>query len=248
MGLQAIGRLATVLSLLAVATCATPGSVCPAVPPNNPTPAAAITEPSVPAPQNEDEKVLYTVGQMIGGNVVVYDLDARELTLVVAGMTDRVLKRQARVDPAVYGSKVDALASSRKKALAVVQDAAGKSFRKKAAQETGATTLPSGVIVRKLRSGTGSSPPPSARVSVHYEGKLISGEVFDSSRRRGEPVNVPLSGVISCWNEGFGRMNVGDKVLLVCPPETAYGEQGRPPAIPGQATLIFEVELLGFDP
>src|SRR5437763_3239589 len=89
-----IGRLASVLSLLAAVTCATPGTVCPpAVPMNAATPPPATTEPSAPAPQNEDERVFYTVGQMIGGNVAVFGLNARELTLVVAGMTDRVLKR-----------------------------------------------------------------------------------------------------------------------------------------------------------
>jgi FKBP-type peptidyl-prolyl cis-trans isomerase FkpA len=143
---------------------------------------------------------------------------------------------------------VNSLAESRQKLDADEQAAAGKTFREKAAKEAGATTLPSGVIYRTQVPGTGNSPPAGARVNVHYEGKLITGEVFDSSRRRGEPATFPLSGVISCWTEGVGRMKTGEKAVLVCPPETAYGEKGRPPTIPGQATLIFEVELLSFDP
>jgi FKBP-type peptidyl-prolyl cis-trans isomerase FkpA len=79
---------------------------------------------------------------------------------------------------------------------------------------------------------------------VHYEGKLVDGTVFDSSLRRGEPATFPLNGVIPCWTEGVQQIKVGGKARLVCPPETAYGERGSPPRIPGGSTLVFEVELL----
>ena len=67
---------------------------------------------------------------------------------------------------------------------------------------------------------------------------------FDSSRKRGQPAEFPLDGVIGCWTEGLQQMKVGGKARLVCPSDIAYGDQGRPPVIPGGATLIFEVELL----
>ena len=82
-------------------------------------------------------------------------------------------------------------------------------------------------------------------MKVHYEGRLLDGTIFDSSRKRGEPATLPLNGVIGCWTEAFGRMKVGERAVLTCPSEIAYGEAGRPPEIPGGATLVFDVELLG---
>jgi FKBP-type peptidyl-prolyl cis-trans isomerase FkpA len=81
-------------------------------------------------------------------------------------------------------------------------------------------------------------------VKVHYEGRLVDGTVFDSSYKRNEPVSFPLQGVVPCWTAGLQKMKVGEKAQLTCPSEVAYGEQGRPPTIPGGATLVFDVELL----
>ena len=81
-------------------------------------------------------------------------------------------------------------------------------------------------------------------VSVHYHGTLPDGKVFDSSVQRGQPAEFPLNQVIPCWTEGVQKMKVGGKARLVCPSTIAYGDQGRPPVIPGGATLVFEVELL----
>ena len=73
----------------------------------------------------------------------------------------------------------------------------------------------------------------------------MDGTEFDSSVKRGQPAEFPLNGVIPCWTEGLQLMKVGGKARLVCPSSIAYGAQGRPPVIPGGATLVFEVELLG---
>jgi FKBP-type peptidyl-prolyl cis-trans isomerase FkpA len=81
---------------------------------------------------------------------------------------------------------------------------------------------------------------------VHYHGTLRDGTVFDSSVDRGEPISFPLSGVISCWTEGVQKIKVGGKSKLVCPSETAYGDQGSG-SIPGGAALAFEVELLAIE-
>ncbi len=87
-------------------------------------------------------------------------------------------------------------------------------------------------------------PKPTNFVKVNYTGTFIDGKEFDSSVKRGQPVEFPLNRVIPCWTEGIGMMKVGGKAKLVCPSNLAYGDQGRPPVIPGGATLIFEVELL----
>ena len=82
-------------------------------------------------------------------------------------------------------------------------------------------------------------------VKVHYRGTLMDGTEFDSSYTRGQPAEFPLNRVIKCWTEGVQRMKVGGKARLVCPPAIAYGERGAGNAVPPNATLNFEVELLG---
>jgi FKBP-type peptidyl-prolyl cis-trans isomerase FkpA len=119
--------------------------------------------------------------------------------------------------------------------------AASKAYLEKAAAEPGAVRTPSGLIYRELRAGTGSSPAATDTVKVNYRGTLINGKKFDSN----DGVKFPLNQVIPCWTEGVQKMKVGGKAELVCPASIAYGERGSPPDIPGGATLIFEIELLG---
>jgi FKBP-type peptidyl-prolyl cis-trans isomerase FkpA len=79
---------------------------------------------------------------------------------------------------------------------------------------------------------------------VHYRGTLANGTEFDSSYKRGEPATFPLNRVIPCWTEGVAKMKEGGKARLTCPPEIAYGSRGAGSAVPPNATLTFEVELL----
>lgn len=115
-----------------------------------------------------------------------------------------------------------------------------------AAQTAGAQTLPSGLVYQSLKEGTGPSPAATDTVRVHYRGTLPdSGKEFDSSYSRGQPAEFPLNRVIPCWTEGVQKMKVGGKAKLVCPPAIAYGSRGAGGVIPPNATLHFEVELLG---
>ena len=114
-----------------------------------------------------------------------------------------------------------------------------------AAKEEGAVLTPSGLVYRSLKDGSGASPTASDKVTVHYKGTFPDGREFDSSYKRGQPIDFPLNRVIACWTEGVQRMKVGGKAKLTCPPEIAYGARGAGNAVPPNATLLFEVELLG---
>ncbi|MFO1278158.1 MAG: FKBP-type peptidyl-prolyl cis-trans isomerase [Burkholderiaceae bacterium] len=114
-----------------------------------------------------------------------------------------------------------------------------------AAKEPGAVVTPSGLVFRSLKDGTGPSPTATDTVKVHYRGTFPDGREFDSSYKRNEAIEFPLSGVIKCWTEGVQKMKVGGKAKLTCPPSIAYGERGAGTAVPPNATLHFEVELLG---
>ena len=103
--------------------------------------------------------------------------------------------------------------------------------------------LESGLVIEDLVIGEGAEAPTGATVTIHYEGRLTDGTIFDSSYERGEPATFPLGSLIRGWQEGIPGMREGGKRRLRIPYLLAYGEQGRPPAIPERADLVFVIEL-----
>jgi FKBP-type peptidyl-prolyl cis-trans isomerase FkpA len=110
-----------------------------------------------------------------------------------------------------------------------------------------AETLPNGVKVVHTADGTGPQPKATDTVKVHYRGTLADGKEFDSSYKRGTPATFPLNRVVPCWTEGVQKIKVGGKATLTCPPATAYGERGAGNAVPPNATLTFDIELLAIE-
>ncbi len=114
-----------------------------------------------------------------------------------------------------------------------------------AAKAPGAKVTQSGLVIEMVKEGKGAQPTAASTVKVHYRGLFPDGREFDSSYSRGEPIEFPLSGVIKCWTEGVAMMKVGGAARLTCPASIAYGARGAGGVIPPNATLVFEVTLLG---
>ncbi len=113
-----------------------------------------------------------------------------------------------------------------------------------AAKEPGAVVTASGLVFKSIKDGTGESPKATDKVKVNYRGSFVDGTKFDASADHGGAISFPLNRVIACWTEGVQKLKVGGKAKLTCPSAIAYGPNGMGP-IPGGATLVFEVELLG---
>lgn len=121
---------------------------------------------------------------------------------------------------------------------------AARAFLEENKEKEGVEVTDSGLQYQVLEEGSGASPGEGDTVRVHYEGTLIDGTVFDSSRKRGEPAEFPVGGVIPGWTEALKMMQEGAKWKLFIPPELAYGERGAGQKIGPNSALIFEVELI----
>jgi len=204
---------------------------------------AATAQPSL---DTDEQKTLYALGVVLGGNIEQFSLTADELAIVAAGFDHGALGKELEVDMQTYGPLIQVLANERATAAAAVEKQASAAFLAQMSGEAGAQTMDSGVVYIPVTEGSGANPLATDSVSVHYHGTLRDGSVFDSSVQRGEPISFELEGVIPCWTEGVQKMQVGGKAKLVCPADTAYGDTGQGP-IPGGAALVFEVELLGIE-
>ncbi len=121
---------------------------------------------------------------------------------------------------------------------------AGETFLANNSKQEGVNTTSSGLQYKILATGNGERPAASDKVTVHYQGSTLDGDIFDSSYSRGHPLTISLSNVISGWTEGLQLMRTGAKYRLFIPSELAYGSQGAGADIEPDATLLFDVELI----
>jgi len=243
--------------LFAVLTCFVAGAAIaqdapkPAAKPEAKPAVSAAKPEAKPAPKpaaggstmTEDQKILYFLGQAVSSKIKQFDFTPEETKSIVKGFSESLAGKKSPVDE-TYGMKLNAYLAKKQEAIVAKQKKASQPFLDKMSKEKGAVKLPSGVIYIPVKEGTGPEPKATDMVKVHYHGTFPDGKVFDSSVDRGTPAEFPLSGVIPCWTEGVQKMKVGGKAKLVCPSDTAYGDQGAGGAIPGGATLVFDVELL----
>lgn len=200
--------------------------------------------------KRDPDQTLYALGAILGRKVAPFRLTARELQQVQRGFADAAGGKPLQLDDAdleEWGPRVDAMMARRTTPALEAEREKGARYAERAAREAGARRLPSGIVIKTLRPGAGAPPGPQDKVEVNYEGRLLNGTVFDSSARHGGPAGFRLNQVIPCWTQGVQQMKVGEKATLICPSTFAYGSAGRPPLVPGGATLLFDVELLGVE-
>ncbi len=197
-----------------------------------------------PVLDNDEKKTFYALGLAVSGSLKVFDMNADEFALLVAGLTDGIKGQPAKVDLAKFRPQIQALATERGKRAAEKEKVQAVAFLEKMKAEPGAQAFDSGLIMFTITEGTGPNPSATDKVQVHYHGTLRDGTVFDSSVDRGQPAAFRLNQVIACWTEALQKMKVGGKAKLICPSSIAYGDRGSPPKIGPGAALVFEVELL----
>ncbi len=207
---------------------------------------AAASEAKPKDPYKTDaERTIYVLGRALGRNVAPFALSAAEVKILNDGLRDEALKKNSPVDLPAFSPKINELLRERMTAAASKEAAKGKAYADAFAKEEGVQPIPGGGLLKSLVAGTGDSPTAADTVKVHYRGTLIDGTEFDSSYKRGEPIEAGLSGgLISCWLKGVPLIKKGGKAKFVCPSDVAYGDEGRPPTIKGGATLVFEIELV----
>jgi len=210
-------------------------------------PLAATAQESL---ETESEKLSYAIGLDIGQSLK--DLDTElDLKVLMQGV-EHVLQGQ---EPLLTTEELNAIKQAffqqRQAAQQAAQQAAaeknqaeGQAFLAENKTKEGVQTTESGLQYKVLEQGDGPKPKATDTVSVHYQGTLVDGTVFDSSYQRGQPTSFPLNRVIPGWSEGLQLMPVGSKYQFVIPAELAYGPNGAGGTIGPNATLIFEVELL----
>lgn len=232
-----LGLTCTVLSLYASAAAPDKSS------PNSDT-------SSIGANSTELQKVGYSFGYIMGksNTEAVKDLDVNSFIQGFrdgyAGKPAGLSEEQMKAALLEYKQKQEAQDMKAFEQQARLNADAGARFLAENAKKPGIRTTASGLQYEVIRQGTGKRPAATAKVTVHYEGKLIDGTVFDSSIDRGEPVTFPLNQVIPGWTEGLQLMQEGAKYRLFIPARLGYGETGAGNSIGPNSTLIFEVELL----
>ncbi|MFZ2225488.1 MAG: FKBP-type peptidyl-prolyl cis-trans isomerase [Candidatus Deferrimicrobium sp.] len=204
----------------------------------------------VPELKTDKEKISYSIGMDIGGNLkrgsveVDPDLLARGLKDSYGGGKTVLTEDQARQTLEDFQKTLMAKQAETMKILSEKNKADGEKFLAENAKKEGVKVLPSGLQYKEITPGKGKSPKADDTVTTHYKGTLIDGTEFDSSYKRGQPATFPVSGVIPGWTEALQLMKEGAKWQLFVPPDLAYGERGAGQVIGPNATLIFEVELL----
>jgi len=196
---------------------------------------------------NKMDSISYSLGVLIAQNLKGQGFDKLDPASLTLAVQDVLAGKPTSISAEEAGKLVNSYIEKQKMSQSEGIINEGKTFLEDNAKKPGVVSLPSGMQYTVMKEGTGPKPGSNDKVTTHYHGTLISGEVFDSSVDRGEPASFPVNGVIKGWTEALQLMPVGSKWKLFIPSPLAYGERGAGGKIKPYATLVFEVELLSID-
>ena len=201
-------------------------------------------------PLTQKEKDLYyTFGVKMSTELAPYGLSLAAIEEIFVGLKD-AHQGGLRLNPALFEQELRQHLEGLVKSRVSSEEVKGNAFLEIFKKREGVVVTAKGALYRIVKQGTGAKPSASSIVQVHYEGRTVDGQVFDSSKGPGTqagspPVSFPLNRVIPCWTDVLQLIAIGSKAQIVCPAQLAYGARGAPPIIPPGATLVFEIELLG---
>ncbi|WP_299080385.1 FKBP-type peptidyl-prolyl cis-trans isomerase [uncultured Paraglaciecola sp.] len=208
------------------------------------------TDATDPALASLEQKLSYIVGTNLAGQFkrdeLNFDINAFTLAVndVQAGTVSRLSQEQIQEAVTTMQQQTQAKQQLAQQAVSAKNKAEGLAYLEANAKKDGVVVTESGLQYKEVVSGEGEIPTSDKTVVVHYKGTLVDGTEFDSSYKRGQPAEFPVTGVIKGWVEALQLMNVGDKFELAIPSDLAYGAKGGGQLIGADATLLFEVELV----
>ena len=208
---------------------------------------AGAAQPTNPAFKTFKEQSSYAVGLDIGKGLKEQAMDV-DPTMLARGLTDALAGNKSLLSDREIAVTMQELKKELAVRIAEHNKAEGAAFLAANKKKAGVKTLPSGLQYKVLKQGTGATPKATDIVTTHYRGTLLDGTEFDSSYRRNQPAEFPVDRVIKGWTEALQLMKVGDKWQIYVPSDLAYGPRGAGEDIPPNATLIFDIELLGVKP
>ncbi len=204
---------------------------------------AASSSPE--ALKTSNDSVSYAFGISLGNYMKSQNITSVNFKLMNQAIENTLQGKPCLIDPNQANQIMGKLAENKTKQTAGVEKEKGRKFLEENKKRAGVTTTASGLQYEILKKGDGPIPQKTDTVTAHYAGSLLDGKEFDNSYKRGQPLNIPVAGVIPGWTEALQLMPVGSKWKLYIPSTIGYGDYGAGQDIPGGATLVFEVELLG---
>ena len=209
-----------------------------------------IAKPQLSILKNLEDSFSYALGLNIANNLIQQGIDKISNAAMQRAMEDVFNKRPYLMNEQQSNTCIqEKIQGSMAKKNELVKSQ-GNAFLATNKKKPGVISLPNGLQYEVLKKGDANSPKPALQDTVvaHYAGTLINGKKFDNSYDRGEPLTIPVAGVIKGWTEILQLMHIGDKFKVYIPSELGYGERGAGADIPGGAVLIFEMELLAIKP
>lgn len=206
-------------------------------------------------PTTDQEKLSYSLGALLGMRVKS-DFNDLDVSMVSAGMSDILSDKKPAIDQAkmleiIQKAQQEAAAKAQQKMIEEAQKnlEKGNAFLKTNGKKAGVITTDTGLQYSIIKEGKGTKPTKDSEVTVHYEGKLLNGKVFDSSYERGQPATFRVNQVIAGWTEALQMMPEGSTWELYIPSDLAYGPGGAPQGGIGPNELLtFKVELIKVTP